>query len=36
VAITQIHLTGRMIGVEYRDVYGDMLGASEMWLLWVP
>jgi hypothetical protein len=26
----------RTASVEYRDVYGSVIGASEMWLIWVP
>ena len=27
---------GKEVTVEYRDVYGDIVTASEMWLIWVP
>ncbi len=29
-------LAGKTITVEYRDVYGSFVGASDMWLIWVP
>jgi hypothetical protein len=29
-------LAGQTIAVEYRDVYGVIVGASEMWLIWTP
>jgi uncharacterized repeat protein (TIGR01451 family) len=29
-------LAGRTVQVEYRDVYGVYVQASEMWLIWVP
>jgi hypothetical protein len=29
-------LAGRTITVEYHDLYGSIVGASAMWLIWVP
>ena len=29
-------LVGRTVTVEYRDVYGDVVEASAMWLIWTP
>jgi uncharacterized repeat protein (TIGR01451 family) len=29
-------LTGQTVQVEYRDVYGIVVRASEMWLIWLP
>jgi uncharacterized repeat protein (TIGR01451 family) len=29
-------LAGRTVGVEYRDVYGYIVEASPMWLIWMP
>ncbi|MGD9099252.1 MAG: Calx-beta domain-containing protein [Anaerolineae bacterium] len=29
-------LAGRTITVEYHDLYGSVVGASAMWLIWVP
>ena len=29
-------LAGRIVGIEYRDVYGVLVQASEMWLIWTP
>jgi len=29
-------MSGQTASVEYRDVYGDVVTASEMWLIWVP
>jgi hypothetical protein len=29
-------LAGRTVPVEYRDVYGAFVEASEMWLIWLP
>jgi hypothetical protein len=29
-------LVGQVATVEYRDVYGSIVEASEMWLIWVP
>lgn len=29
-------MRGQSISIEYRDVYGNVVTASEMWLIWVP
>ena len=29
-------MSGQTTTVEYRDVYGNVVTASEMWLIWVP
>ncbi len=29
-------LAGKTITIEYRDVYGSVVEASDMWLIWVP
>jgi len=29
-------LLGRTVTVEYRDVYGSLVGASAVWLVWAP
>jgi hypothetical protein len=29
-------LVGRTATVEYRDVYGDVVEASAVWLIWTP
>jgi hypothetical protein len=29
-------LAGKTITIEYRDVYGHVVQASDMWLIWVP
>ena len=29
-------MVGRTVLIEYRDVYGSVIEASEMWLIWVP
>jgi CSLREA domain-containing protein len=33
---TMEQLAGRTVTIEYRDVYGSVVGASAMWLIWVP
>ncbi|MCB0210363.1 MAG: hypothetical protein KDJ52_13585 [Anaerolineae bacterium] len=33
---TMEQMTGQTIIVKYRDVYGGMVYASEMWLIWTP
>ncbi len=33
---TMEQLAGQTVTVEYRDVYGDSVEASEMWLIWTP
>jgi hypothetical protein len=33
---TMEQLVGQTITIEYRDVYSSMVGASEMWLIWMP
>jgi len=29
-------LAGRTVTIEYRDVYGKVVKASAMWLIWLP
>ncbi|MAU00892.1 MAG: hypothetical protein CL608_27420 [Anaerolineaceae bacterium] len=29
-------MKGQSVSIEYRDVYGNVVTASEMWLIWVP
>jgi CSLREA domain-containing protein len=33
---TMEQLAGRTVRIEYRDVYGSVVGASAMWLIWAP
>jgi len=33
---TMEQLAGRTVTIEYRDVYGEVVGASSMWLIWTP
>jgi len=34
--ITMEQLAGQTVTAEYRDVYGDVVRASTMWLIWTP
>jgi hypothetical protein len=29
-------MSGQTVTVEYRDVYGSLVGANAMWLIWIP
>jgi hypothetical protein len=29
-------MSGQTVTVEYRDVYGNVVNASAMWLIWMP
>ena len=29
-------LVGRTVAVEYRDVYGDVVEAYAVWMIWTP
>ncbi len=29
-------LAGKTVSIEYRDIYGSVVEASDMWLIWVP
>ena len=33
---TMERISGQTITVKYRDVYAALVGASDMWLIWVP
>ncbi len=33
---TMEQLAGYTVTIEYRDVYGVIVEASEMWLIWTP
>jgi hypothetical protein len=33
---TMEQLAGQTVTIEYRDVYGSVVGASAMWLIWTP